>query len=486
MRRTTPILLGLLLAGTSAVLIAPAQARAAAAPISASLSSQLPALTSSVPVFVHGTDITTARRAVAKAGLTLITTWNRIGVAVARGTAAQIAAVRTQAGVTYVEGDQPIKLHMSTSNLATRGEQTRAGLRDSQGRPVDGRGVSAAIIDTGVDGTHPFFRNADGTSAVKLNLKNICGPLTDLELALPVPNDSCFLDLTAVNDTDTLSVGGHGTHVAGTVGGRDTLLSDGTRLHGAAPGATLISLSVGAGLSIFGADSALNWVLEHHQNPCAGCPPIKMSNNSYGPSGGGVFDPNSATAKLQRALATAGVLTVWAAGNDGPSNSATNPPGQDPTLGVVMVASYDDLGTGTRSGNVSSFSSRGAAGTPATYPDISAPGSDITSACRLYLVICSTGLDPRNGPGLLDIGTFNTISGTSMATPHVVGIIAQLFQVAPNATPAQIEHALKSTAHKFTNGAAYEPVGSYTTSVDKGTGLIDAYAAALSLGATPV
>ncbi|HEV7897022.1 MAG TPA: S8 family serine peptidase [Planosporangium sp.] len=484
MRRTTPVLLSAFLVGMSLV-PAPAQASGALAPVSASLARQLTGLTGSIPVFVHGTDIAAARRAVADTGLTPLTAWNKIGVMVARGNASQVSAVRAHTGVTYVEGDQAIKPYLSTSNVATQGEQARAQLRDAQGRPVDGRGVSAAIIDTGVDGTHPFFKNADGSSAVKLNLKNICGPLTDLGVSLPVPNDSCFADVTVVNDTDTLSLGGHGTHVAGIVAGRDTQLSDGTKLHGAAPGATLISLSVGAGLSIFGSDSALNWVLEHHANPCAGCPPIKVSNNSYGPTGGGAFDPNSATTKFQRALAGEGVVTVWAAGNDGPNNTATNPPGQDPTPGIVMVASYDDQGTGTRNGTVSDFSSRGSAGHPETYPDISAPGSNITSACRPYLVVCSTGLDPHNGPGLLDIATFNTISGTSMATPHIVGIVAQLFQVAPNATPAQIEDAIKSTAFKFTNGAPYETVGSYSTSVDKGTGLVDVYAAAQRLGAKP-
>ena len=484
MRRVVPSSLSLLL--LTAALAAPANAATVrTAPVSPTLASQLANGADALAVFVHGTDIAAARRAVADAGLTLVTTWNRIGVAVARGSAAQVASVRTRTGVTYVEGDQPIKVDLSTSNQATRGEQARTGLRDAQGRQVDGRGVSAAIIDTGVDGTHPFFRNPDGSSAVRKNLKNICGPLTDLGIPLPLPNDSCFADLTAVNDTDTLSFGGHGTHVAGIVAGRDVTLSDGTHMHGAAPGATLISLSVGAGLSIFGADSALNWVLEHHANPCAGCPPIRVSNNSYGPSGGGPFDPNSAAVKFQRALAADGVLTVWAAGNDGPDNNATNPPGQDPTPGVVMVASYDDQGTGTRDGTVSDFSSRGAAGQPQTYPDVSAPGSDITSSCRPYLPICSTGLDPRNGPGPLDIATFNTISGTSMATPHVVGIVAQLLQVAPGATPAQVEDAIKATAHRFTDGAAYETVGAYTTSVDKGTGLIDAYAAAARLGATP-
>jgi serine protease AprX len=485
MRRTTPLKLSLLVAGLLLVPTTPALAAQSPAPISTSLAQQLAVATGVIPVFVHGSTVAAATQAVADAGLTLVTTWDRIGVAVARGTASQIAAVRTHDGVTYVEGDQPIRLLLSTSNVATRGEQARAQLRDGQGRPVDGRGVSAAIIDTGVDGTHPFFRNADGSSAVRLNLKNVCGPLTDLGIQLPVSNDSCFLDLTAINDTDTLSFGGHGTHVAGIVAGRDTTLSSGTRLHGAAPGATLISLSVGAGLSIFGADSALNWVLEHHNNPCAGCPPIKVSNNSYGPTGGGPFDPNSATTKFQRALAADGVMTVWAAGNDGPNNTATNPPGNDPTPGIVMVASYDDQGTGTRDGAVSDFSSRGTPGQPGTYPDISAPGSNITSSCRLYLPICSTGLDPQNGPGPLDIGTFNTISGTSMATPHIVGIVTQLFQVAPNATPAQIEDAIKATAYKYTNGAPYSTVGPYTMAVDKGAGLVDAYAAAVRLGATP-
>jgi serine protease AprX len=478
------LVLAVLLIGTSVMVSAPIQVLNPLAAVSRPLAAHLVSGTAPAAVFVHGTSIGAARTAVAATGLTLITTWDKVAVAVARGTADQIQAVRARTGVTYVEADQPIRPYLSTSNSATRSEQARAGLRDAQGRPVDGRGVSAAIIDTGIDGTHPFFRDADGSSAVRLNLKNVCGPLTDLGIALPVPNDACFADLTTVNDTDTLSAGGHGTHVAGIVGGRDTQLSDGARLHGAAPGATLIGLSVGAGLSVFGADSALNWVLDHHQQPCAGCPPIRVSNNSYGPSGGGSFDPNSATTKLQRALAAAGVLTVWAAGNDGPDNSATNPPGQDPTAGILMVASYDDQGTGTRSGTVSDFSSRGAAGRPETYPDISAPGTTITSACRPYLVVCSSGLDPHNGPGALDIATFNTISGTSMATPHIVGIVAQLLQVAPNATPAQIENAIKATAVKFTDGAPYQTVGPYTVAVDKGAGLVDAYAAALSLGAT--
>ncbi len=95
--------------------------------------------------------------------------------------------------------------------------------------------------------------------------------------------------------------------------------------------------------------------------------------------------------------------------------------------------------------------------------------------------ICSTGLDPRNGPGLLDVGTFNTISGTSMAAPHVAGIVAQLFEADPTATPAEIEAALKGTAYRYTDGAAYTAVGGYATSFDKGTGLVDVVGAVAAL-----
>jgi serine protease AprX len=455
------------------------------APVQDFLAGQLAGLGAAVPatVMVHGTDIAAARAAVAAAGLQPVTEYERIGVVVASGTADRIEQARRQPGVTYLEGNQPIEFAQETSNVATRGAEAAATLTGADGAPLDGRGVSVAVIDSGVDPNHPYLRNADGSSAVVANLKSLC-------LVEAAPSTDCVVPVPSVVDTDTLSLGGHGTHVSGIVAGRPTTLSDGGRLQGAAPGASIVSISTGAVLLIVGADSALNWVLENHEAPCgagvspAVCPPIKVTNNSYGPSGGGAFDPESATVKLQRALAAEGVVTVWAAGNDGGDGSAslTNPPGQDPTGGILSVASYSDQDTGTRDGAVSEFSSRGAAADPSTWPDLSAPGDGITSACRPYLPICATGLDFRNGPGLLDLGTFNTISGTSMAAPHVAGIVAQLFQADPSATPAEIEAALTGTAHRFTDGAAYESVGGRTTSFDKGAGLVDVVAAVARLG----
>ncbi|WP_244242401.1 S8 family serine peptidase [Nocardioides seonyuensis] len=477
--RRTPLLAAAAVLAASASLVSPQASSAADEPadVSEFLADQLGGLTGRTAVMVHGTSLGAARDAVTASGLTKKGEFRKIDVVVARGTKAQIEAVRRQPGVTYVEGGaQKIDFFQETSNTATRGAEAAATLTGADGLPLTGRGVSVAVIDSGVDPTHPYFKEADGSSAVVANLKALCEPLTETCSVQRLPGSI---------DTDTLSVGGHGTHVSGIVAGRPTTLSDGGRLQGAAPGAKLVSISTGAGIVILGADSALNWVLENHEAPCgegvpaSTCPPIKVTNNSYGPSGGGEFDPESATVKLQRALAAEGVVTVWAAGNDGGdgSESLTNPPGQDPTGGILSVASYYDQDTGTRDGVVSEYSSRGDASDASTWPDISAPGENITSSCRPYLAICSTGLDFRNGPGALDIGTFNTISGTSMAAPHVAGIVAQLFQANPNATPAQVEAALKSTAHQFGDGAAY--VGG--TSYDKGFGLVDVVAAATAV-----
>jgi subtilisin family serine protease len=474
---------------TAAVLAAPAQAAPgvgvdALAPVQDFLADQLEGLAGSArtTVLVHGSDVDAARAAVRATGMRTVTEFERIGVVVASGTADQIAAARTEPGVTYLEGNTPISFTQETSNAATRGAEAVATLTGANGRALDGSGVSVAVIDSGVDPTHPYLRDADGSSAVVANLKSVCLVESDT-------GTDCVLRVPGVLDTDTISGGGHGTHVSGIVAGRPTALSGGGELQGAAPGASIVSISTGAVLLIVGADSALNWVLENHEAPCgdgvpaAECPPIKVTNNSYGPTGGGEFDPNSATVKLQRALVEEGVVTVWAAGNDGGDGSAslTNPPGQDPTGGILSVASYSDQDTGTRDGVVSEYSSRGASADPSTWPDLSAPGENITSSCRLYLPICATGLDPRNGPGLLDVGTFNTISGMSMAAPHVAGIVAQLFQADPSATPAEVEAALKGTTYRFADGAPYTSVGGYSTSFDKGTGLVDVVAAVARL-----
>jgi serine protease AprX len=431
---------------------------------------------------ISGETIEAADAAARATGMTLQQTWRSSGIVVAIGSPAQVRAAVLQPGVRAVEGDQPISFQLETAHKATRSDVAQAYKALDGVSPIGGAGVSVAIIDSGIDGTHPFFQR-DGKSTVVANLKNVCTVLSG-------PTETCFQQ-TPLNDTDTTAAGGHGTHVAGITGGVPTTLASGEKLRGSAPDATLIGLSVGAANSVINANAAMQWVLEHHRRPCApasaqdgpidpACPPIKATNHSYGPvsvpAGGHKFVESNPTVTIQRNLVKAGVTVVWAAGNsDGDGSIATtNPPAMDPTPGVLMVASYNDEGTGTRDGELSTFSSRGHTGTSGSWPDLSAPGDLITSACRHYLPICATGLDPKNGPGATDLGTFNTISGTSMATPYVAGVVAQLAQVKPGITPAEVEDRLEDSAYAFGTGYAPDTLNPDTgTSFDKGHGLVD-------------
>jgi len=276
---------------------APAQTLA---PISASLSGLLGTAADALPmaVLVHGRDLATADAAVRQAGLTKLTTFRRINTVAATGTAGQVRAARAVPGVTYVENNDPIRLFASSGTTATRSLAAQQTLVGANGTKLDGTGVSIATIDSGIDPTHPAFKGADGNTRVVRSLKGVC--LTEDD-----PTTSCLLDVPTFVDTDLLAVGGHGTHVNGIAAGNNYTLADGTKVGGSAPGAKIVSLSVGAALLIIGADSALNWVLENHAHPCGAdvpastCPPIKAINNSYGPSGGGAFDANSATVQLQ-------------------------------------------------------------------------------------------------------------------------------------------------------------------------------------------
>ncbi len=448
-------------------------------------------------VMVSGEHPGDAKRALARAGLSLQQSWDLVGIAVGIGLPAQVRRLATQPGVRYVEGDQPLSYTLDTAHKATRSDIARASLRAPKSRLIDGAGVSVAVIDSGIDSLHPFFaEGGEGTTASKVvqNRKNVCG--LDLELA-PAVSEACF---APVIDPDTASAGGHGTHVAGIVAGVPLTTTGPSPkvIRGAGSGARLVGLSVGAAIGLIDAAAAQNWVLEHQARPCrvatdqkgpadAACPPIRVTNHSYGPtagSNGNRFNPGAADVTLQRALVKKGVVAVWAAGNDGGSGAKafTNPAGMDETPGIVMVASYNDNGTGTRDNRLSSFSSRGQDGDPTTYPDIAAPGDHILSSCRPYLAVCSSGLAPVNGPGPADVATFNVISGTSMAAPYIAGVVAQLFQANPRLTPADAERILEDTAYRFTAGAPYErddPERNRRTltSFDKGHGLVDVFAA---------
>ncbi|MFE6036967.1 S8 family peptidase [Streptomyces sp. NPDC056452] len=196
------------------------------------------------------------------------------------------------------------------------------------------------------------------------------------------------------NDDDANDGNGHGTHVAGTIAGA---------AHGVAKKAKIVAVRVlddaGSGTTEQ-VVAGIDWVTENHQGP-------SVANMSLG----GGADP-ALDAAVQKAIAS-GVTFAVAAGNES-SDAGEGSPSRVPE--AITVASS------TEADEQSSFSNYG------SVVDIYAPGSDITSAWN----------DSDDGT--------NTISGTSMATPHVVGAAAVYLGGHPDATPEAVATALTEGA----------------------------------------
>jgi subtilisin family serine protease len=480
-----------------------------------------------VEVLVGATSAAAAEQAIRNVGLKPFLTFDKVGFSSTSGSADAIRRLAEQPEVTYVQGNRALKPTMSTAPMATRIPEAEAAYAEAQTNggklpdqatrgqgnktghakadppaageagALDGSGVGIAVVDSGMAGDHEMFTDASGKTRL-LNIKQMCVNLFACDTQAGDEPDEYFINATGL-DTDLMATGGHGTHVTSIAGGKDVTTSTGEALRGVARNSSLYGIGAGLGIFVLNAANSLNWVLEHHAAPCApfalppadvagGCAPIKVVNNSYGSPG--EYNANDFFAVISEALVAEGVTVVWAAGNgdditetnprpnDGSVN-LSNPPGQSPVPGVLMVANYDDGGIGHRDGLLNPSSSRGRYGRPTTYPDVAAPGTNILAACRPWLPICSSGEDPNYG----------SISGTSMAAPHVAGVVALLLQANPSLTPADIEDVLEDTAYQFTAGGPYEADprnADHTTSFDKGHGLVDVYAALSEVMGSPI
>ncbi|MGN9795717.1 S8 family peptidase [Streptomyces sp. OZ13] len=271
-----------------------------------------------------------------------------------------------------------------------------------------GKGVKVAVLDTGIDADHPDFAGLiDATAS--------------------------FVPGEAVTD-----VNGHGTHVAGTIVGSGA--ASGGENKGVAPGADLYVGKVLGGAEGYGQDS---WVMAGMQWAAeSGADVVNMSLGDSYPTDGS--DPMSQT--VDALSAQYGTLFVIAAGNSGPESISA--PGA--AAAALTVAATD------KQDRLAAFSSTGPlAHSGGMKPDIAAPGVDITAARSQEMT--------DGGEGL-----YRTISGTSMATPHVAGAAAILAQQHPDWTGAQLKEHLTSTA-KGLDGD-YSPY-------EVGTGRLDVAAA---------
>jgi subtilisin family serine protease len=285
--------------------------------------------------------------------------------------------------VAFVEEDGVVSLG-TTQTGATWGldriDQRDLPLNGTYTYTPTGTGVRAYIIDTGIRATHTQFAG-----------RVISG-------------------FTAINDgLGTNDGNGHGTHVAGTVGGST---------YGVAKNVTLVAVRVldssGNGTNS-GVIAGVDFVTSNHT---AGQPAV--ANMSLGGGASSALDT-----AVNNSISD-GVTYAVAAGNE--SQNACN-------VSPARVANAITVGSTTTSDARSSFSNFG------TCVDIFAPGSSITSSWRTS-----------------DTAT-NTISGTSMASPHVAGVAALFLETNPTASPATVTAAIinSSTPNKVTNAGTGSP-----------------------------
>jgi subtilisin family serine protease len=277
-----------------------------------------------------------------------------------------------------------------TDSLAQVGADQMWTRVDGTGRAVTGQGIVVAVVDTGVFYDHPDLGGGYGP-----NYKVIGG--------------YDFYN----NDDDPADDNGHGTHVAGTIAANGST-------KGIAPDAKILAYKVlgpdGSG-SMSSVIAAIDRAMDPNQDGSTSDHADVISMSLGGPGEEG--DP--ACIAVSRAVA-AGIVVVVAAGNSGPAMGTVASPG--------IASDAITVGAVNSSGVLANFSSRGTNPKLEMKPDLSAPGVGILSTV------------PYSGTRYCSPSGYMSMSGTSMATPHVSGGVALLKQLHPDWTPAEIKSAL--------------------------------------------
>ncbi len=337
---------------------------------------------------------------------------------------------------------------------------------------ITGKGVGIAILDSGIDGLY----NPDlvyPTHTVQ-NVKVIFNLSDVVTFKGPAPKPlKQGLDIFAENLPNSETSVGHGTHVAGIAAALGSASSG--YYTGVAPGANLMGVGTGDILFIFFALAGFDYILEHQK-----AYNIQVVNNSWGTSG--AFDPKDPINKASKTVHDHGITVVFAAGNEGPDQNTLNPYSVAPwVIGVAAgcklvspdptnSAIHCDDPTGqNRAPILADFSSRGIPKNPMYHPDITAPGVHIVST-RASTGTVLNGLDANHDFNLTSTCAislanepyYTCASGTSMATPHVVGVVALMQEAAGGTlTPDQVLNAITSTARPLPGFALWEVGAGY-------------------------
>lgn len=378
-----------------------------------------------------------------------------------KATKAQIEQIYASNKVRSVWYNAPLSLENDGATQITGVDRLRAdSTMRNQGTPFSGRGIGVVVNDSGVDGTHSDIKYPNHVVQNVLAQTNLHS-LSDI------------LPITYQEDTANTDIaGGHGSHVAGIIGGNGAMSIG--KYQGVAPGAKIIGYGSGAGLFILDTIGGFDYALTHQFDYN-----IRVISNSFGSTSdtGTDFNPDHPTNVATKALSDNGVIVVFSAGNSG-SGEATITGNFKKAPWVITVAAGD------KEGKLADFSSRGVKGKGGEVmvgneifhwedrPTITGPGVDIisTRASLSSLSALSIGDDsevmaPNHVP------YYTSMSGTSMSAPHVAGIVALMLEANPNLSWREVKAILQETATNMPGREMWEA----------GAGYANAYAAVKSV-----
>lgn len=323
-------------------------------------------------------------------------------ILVARAMPADVPRLRALPGVVLVEANDVLSLQLreSVPLIGAPTAWTTYG--------VTGEGVVVAVLDDGAYEQHPDFR---GKVAASYNAGAAVGPFSS------TPASSVVAPARAT---------GHGTHVAGTTVGAGEQ-SNGV-YKGVAPGARFVDVQVFAGGNETTSDivlRGLDWVISNRERL-----DVRVVSVSLG---GRASDGRDALSRGVDIAVDKGLVVVAAAGNQGPRERSVPSPGAAEK--AITVGAVDKRKA------LAEFSSRGPTLDGRTKPDLVAPGVAVTSTIPPASTTSASGF--LSGKREVYYGA---LSGTSMAAPHVSGVVALMLEANPDLSPAQVKRILLATA----------------------------------------
>jgi serine protease AprX len=359
-------------------------------------------------------------------------------------------------GLPGVQGVYANETYHYLSDLATQSSGASTVWQDLG---YTGAGIGVAVIDAGIDGTHPDLCAAavfcKGTPVKTVqNVKILGRQEVAVDPVVVIPDQI---------STDSSS--GHGSHVAGIAAGWGSAGVDPTRYRGVAYGANLIGFGTGELVEAENVLAAFDYAISHKDEYN-----IKVINNSWGPGAFTPYDPDHPVNRAIDAAWSNGISVVFGAGNDGARTDSMNMFSINPH--AISV------GSGRKDHQQAFYSSKGVPGNPQLHPTVTAPGDTITSVRALTGFTINAadaqGVAAPDGDAAsgADSAYYAVSSGTSMASPHVAGVVALMQQAAKASkgrylTPLEVRNILQNTASAMPGYQQYAV----------GAGFVDALAA---------